>query len=225
MPHEGQVADTDIAVPNETEASADGEIPKPAETAEVSETGERLLLDIAAHPLSGVAERYSRLGLSAGQGSRIQKKLLEKGLIKAQTVSTGKAGVKMLELTEKGMDLIGAVAATTGRHGGLSHRYWIERVARKLEQEGYSVQKEWPVGGGKTVDIVAEKSGGKIAVEVETGGSDILGNIKKCQNAGFKKILCVVPDIRMKEALDSEIRKNSLGEVQVVTLKEALEEK
>lgn len=42
-----------------------------------------------------------------------------------------------------------------------------------------------PIGDGKAVDIVASKDGKRVAIEVETGKSDVEGNVKKCEEAGF----------------------------------------
>lgn len=47
------------------------------------------------------------------------------------------------------------------------------------------------VGEGKTIDIVAKKNGKKIAIEIETGKSDALGNVQKSAEAGFDEVLSV----------------------------------
>lgn len=192
------------------------------------EAEEKFLLDIAGHPFSGMVERYHRLGITTGRGSRIQKKLLENGLIRSETVSTGKGGVKILELTEKGGQAIEGAAQLSrqsGRLGGLMHRYWIEKIAWKLEKEGYKVEKEYPVGEGKTVDLVAEKEGERIAVEVETGKSDIISNIEKVLTDGFLKILCVVAGRQVKKEVESKTQEMPIdrNRVQVVTMREVME--
>ena len=54
---------------------------------------------------------------------------------------------------------------------------------------GYRVEKEVPVGDGKAVDLVASKGRKRIAIEVETGKSDVEGNTKKCKEAGFEEVV------------------------------------
>ena len=39
------------------------------------------------------------------------------------------------------------------------------------------------------MDLVAEKNGKKIAIEIETGCSDIKANVKKCLDAEFDEIV------------------------------------
>jgi DNA-binding MarR family transcriptional regulator len=197
---------------------------------EITDREQKFLLDIIAHPFSGMVERYDRLGISTGRGSRIQKKLVEKGFIRSEHVSTGKGGVKVLELTEKGIMALGGVEQLSqgaGRLGGLMHRYWIEKIARKLEQEGYKVEKEYPIGEGRTVDIVAEKDGEQLAVEVETGKSDIISNIEKVLNAGFPMMMCIVADRRLKKDVEIELQRMDSGRslVQVMTANEMMDNK
>ncbi len=47
------------------------------------------------------------------------------------------------------------------------------------------------IGNGKAVDIVAEKGKERIAIEIETGKSDMRANLAKCQNQPFTSILMV----------------------------------
>ena len=49
--------------------------------------------------------------------------------------------------------------------------------------------KEHAVKGNGAVDLLAHRPGEQIAVEVETGKSDIKGNITKIRDAGFDKII------------------------------------
>lgn len=47
------------------------------------------------------------------------------------------------------------------------HRYWKHRIDEHLKNCGYKVEIEVPVGDGKTIDIVAERNGKRIAFEIE----------------------------------------------------------
>lgn len=89
-----------------------------------------------------------------------------------------------------------------GREGGVEHEYWKERAAARLLAMGYTVEREKPIGGGKTVDLVAEKAGGRIAVEIETGNSDAWGNIRKDLDAGFDRVVSVA----LRDDLAGKIR-------------------
>ena len=59
---------------------------------------------------------------------------------------------------------------------------------------------EYPIGNGKAVDVVAEKGNEKIAIEIETGRSNIEDNISKCISL-FSKIVVVFT----KRNIDSSV--------------------
>ena len=105
----------------------------------------------------------------------MQKILQGKRLIDSCVIWDGPSRIKILSLTELGKAALGVAEADADRLGGPEHRYWKRRLAEHLRANGYEVVEEHPVGGGKTIDLVASRDGRRIAVEVETGkGSDAL---------------------------------------------------
>ena len=134
----------------------------------------------------------------------------------------------MLCLTEKGRKVLGCDGAQSTRHGGIEHQYWKEKVAAKLRECGYSVQEEYPIGNGKTIDLVASKDGKRIAVEIETGKSDALANIRKCLDAGFGEIMSVATTAQLKKVVDGKFlrsHKNTTGTVSILTVRDVLRER
>jgi hypothetical protein len=105
------------------------------------------------------------------------------------------------------------------RLGGAEHQYWKEKVAAKFRECGYAVQKEYPIGEGKTVDLVARKDGKTIAIEIETGKSDAVANIRKCLGAGFSNVLSVAATAQVKDAIQRAVGEINGGSsfVRVVT--------
>lgn len=74
------------------------------------------------------------------------------------------------------------------------------------------------------MDIVATKDGKRIAVEVETGNSDALGNIWKCLNAGFYFVICLTTEERLANKT-RELAENSgvdTAKVRILEVSEAL---
>ena len=69
-------------------------------------TGSELafLKDVAIMPNSGVVARYTRLGLSGRQGDKAKQSLLAAGLLEEDEKLTPKGRMKVLRLTEKGME-------------------------------------------------------------------------------------------------------------------------
>jgi hypothetical protein len=172
-------------------------------------TEERTFLeDVLTHKASTIRERYSRLSLNAYRGNLLQHSLLSKGLVSSQDISTGKSRVKVLCLTNEGRRALGQHAETPQRTGSPEHEYWRAKVAERFRAKGYTVSEEFPLGAGKTVDLVAENDKERIAIEIETGKSDALGNIRKCLAAGFDRVLCFAlsEDVRRSVLLSPEAR-------------------
>jgi len=163
------------------------------------------LKDVLQHATSSITERYRRLCVSSRIGNNIQHSLLVKGLLSCAFVSFDKGRIKVLCLKEKGREVLGYDRAHATRHGGIEHQYWKEKVAAKLRECGYTVEEEYPIGEGKTVDLVARKDGKSIAIEIETGKSDAVSNIRKCLEAGLD-VVVVVTIARVKNLIEQEVR-------------------
>ena len=101
--------------------------------------------------------------------------------------------------------MLGISAAESSRHGGAEHRYWVKRIADHLRSSGYEVAEEAPVGGGKTVDLLATKGGRRIAFEIETGKSDAFANVRKCLNAGVDEVIVVALSAALRDALRARL--------------------
>jgi hypothetical protein len=145
------------------------------------------------YPISGIAERYKRLSFSVYKGNRIRDTLISKELLNSYSLSTFEGRVNYLDLTEMGEKALREMGykIEKKREGGPEHEYWKHRIAKHLKKKGYEIEIESPIGEGKTVDIVAYKGEEKIAVEIETGKSDVFENILKNLNGGFSKIIIV----------------------------------
>ena len=153
----------------------------------------RFLADVAARPLSTTVSRYQRLNLSRRRGNAIQEALTKACVIERVVIATRTGQVVLYQLADLGR------AVCTEQHidpgskttESLEHKFWINRATKHFEKQGYEVKCEHPVKGNGAIDILASKPGQKIAVEVETGKSDIKKNISKINNAGFDRIVLV----------------------------------
>lgn len=89
----------------------------------------------------------------------------------------------------------------------------INRAVKHFEKKAYDVSCEHPVKGNGAIDILAEKPGERIAVEVETGKSNVKGNLDKIRNAGFDRIVLVATSpaaaTARQKAIDSSARGKS----------------
>ena len=169
---------------------------------------ERLFLeDIAKNPVSGVVARYERLRINRYQGNKIQNSLIQKGFISWRPVSTKKGRLKVLVLTDRGKKAIPGVKIEKVFHksGSWEHEYWKFRVGEHYRRQGYNVTFEYPLGQGKSVDLVAEKDGKRIAIEIETGKSDFLWNLIKDLDADFGEILIVILSQKAEEKIRCKV--------------------
>lgn len=153
----------------------------------------RFLSDIALRPLSTTVSRYNRLKLSRRRGNAIRRALESAGLIEREVLATRSGQVVLYQLTDFGRSFCQQRHIDPGSsyRESLEHRYWAYKTGKTFEKKGYEVICEHPVKGNGAVDLLAQKTNERIAVEIETGKSDIKANITKTQKAGFDRIILV----------------------------------
>ena len=133
----------------------------------LSPLGRIMLENISREPILGLVKRFKKLGLKLGQGYGIIKELTSQGMIIDQTID----GLKLHELSYKGKKALGQRTPLPGR-GGLEHRYWVESI-----KQHYLTQGSFTFLERDNLDLVIESYDSTLAIQVETGKSDIEGNI------------------------------------------------
>jgi hypothetical protein len=149
------------------------------------------LTDVATRPLSTTVARYQRLNLSRRRGNAIRQSLQSACLIDAVPIATRSGQVVLCELTDHGRAIAESQGIDPGPppRAGLEHRYWVSRIAESFERQGYEVAIEQHIPGDGHVDLAASRAGQRLAIEVETGKSDIDANLAKLRGAGFDRII------------------------------------
>ena len=170
-----------------------GSIPKPPGHKKMSREEIRFLSDVATRPLSTTVSRYQRLNLSRRRGNAIRQQLTAASIIEAVTIATRSGQVVLYQLSEFGRTVGKTVGIDPGPRSreSLEHRFWINKAAEYYERKKYKVTREHPVKGNGAIDILAKKPGEKVAVEVETGKSDIKTNLSKISKAGFDRVILI----------------------------------
>jgi hypothetical protein len=179
------------SIPESETDDAEGQ--PPLDSVDLSREAVRFLADVAAKPMSTTVSRYQRLHLSRRKGNAIRQDLSTAGLIAAVAIGTRSGQVVLYELTDAGRTLCEQLGLDRGPvpRSSLEHRYWISRAAAYFEERGYEVTLEHHVPGDGAVDLLAERPGERVAVEVETGKSDISANLAKLKGRGFDRIVLV----------------------------------
>jgi len=171
-----------------------------------------LLIDVLNNSLSGVVERYKRLKWSRRRGNNIKMSCIAKSLVHPVTIPTRSGIVVLLELTNNGRIYLRNqghnVPPPSPRHGGLEHEYWKSRIAQYYVEKGFNVETEATIGKSKSVDILIEKDNQKFAVEIETGKGNILGNIRKIQEAGINYLTMLGTNKEAEEKIQHVIGQN-----------------
>ena len=175
----------------------------------------RFLADVAERPLSTTVSRYQRLHLSRRRGNAIRQHLASAGIIESAAIATRSGQVVLYQLTDLGRSACSAAGIKPGPRSreSLEHSFWASRAARHFEREGYDISREHPVKGNGAIDLLAEKGGTRVAIEVETGKSNIKVNLNKIKNAGFDRIVlvatCPAAVVACQKAVDSTERDQS----------------
>jgi len=195
----------------------------------ITEDEERLLEDVILYPLSGIVSRFKRLSVSGRGGEKFLNSLITFGLIHSSYISTFKGRIRYLEVTEKGKEYLRQKGfdVPPRREGGPEHEYWKHRVADYFKQKGYQIELEKPIGDGKTVDIVISNDGREVAVEIETGKSDAVENIRKGLEARFDKIFCIAISTHIQSQIEQELKVEGLNleRVKVTVVKDLMDQK
>ena len=156
----------------------------------------RFLEDVRAFPDDGVDSRYQRLNLSADAGTRLKRHLLALGLVEEERVAIGRTRRTLLRLTPSAREIVGQEDGM--RRESLAHAYWKRRYADLYRARGYRVEVEAPRAAaiGGRVDVLATRTGESIAIEIETGKSDIVENVRCDVRAGYTHVLVVATSER-----------------------------
>lgn len=180
---------------------------KPKRTQAKKDPLSEMLLDIFENPLSNTSQRYRRLSLNPKYGHRQKQQLINQGYIRQVNIRIGKGRISLYDLTSKGWLAIRDKGHDIKKPGeGVLHLYWKTKVAGVYKKRGYKVEVEKHING--RADIIATKKDKRIAIEIETGKSNILANIQRNMKAGFDEMVCVATD----RTVERKIRKLLVGE-------------
>lgn len=174
----------------------------------------RFLADVAARPLSTTVSRYQRLHFSRRRGNAIRTDLLAAGLIEADSIATRSGQVVLYQLTDAGRTTCERLGIDPGPQprASLEHSYWADRLSAHYEARGLRVTMEQAVPGDGVVDLVAENDRERVAIEVETGKSDVAENVRKLRGAGFNRVVLFATSPTAVEAcrraIDAEMADN-----------------
>ncbi|MGB2987954.1 MAG: hypothetical protein WBE26_18960 [Phycisphaerae bacterium] len=174
-----------------TESSPDSGPDPPLER--LSRDAIRFLADVAGRPLSTTVSRYQRLNLSRRRGNAIRRDLLDAALIDPVAIATRSGQVVLYQLADQGRTVCRSIGIDTGLapRTSVEHSYWVRKASEYFQDRGYEVTQEFAVDGNGVIDLLAERPGERLSIEIETGKSNIPENIKKLRRADFDRVILV----------------------------------
>jgi hypothetical protein len=169
-----------------------GQVPRIPVWDDPLEEGMLTFLDnVLDHPHDGVRVRYQRLAMSARQGHRIQQYLLRRGWLEGEVIPLGHTRKLVFRLTNAAREALGIIDTSQGHtRESIAHAYWKHFYANWLIEQGYEVKVEALRHQGR-IDVLGERAGKTIAVEIETGKSDIAENVRQCLRFKIHLVLVV----------------------------------
>lgn len=128
------------------------------------------LESIENEPFLSYVERRTALGWSDARFAKAVENLAGKGKIEQVRVKLGRGSPKLLY-------------QKTGAVPGVKHEYYVNWLAENLTQKGYHISKR---KDGPDIEV----RGSGTVIEVETGTSNISGNIKRNMKQFDRVIVC-----------------------------------
>jgi hypothetical protein len=156
-----------------------------------------------------------------------KRDLLEHGIVEGQFVRVANTRKLLLRITDAARKELGLVDAggPGRRRESLAHEYWKRYYARLFRERGYRVTLEAPRRKGR-VDVLAVKPtenaarvSESVAIEVETGKSDVVKNVKEDLLSGFGRVLVVCTDEKALKKVEKELARAGVmgtGRIEVV---------
>ncbi|MCG8338831.1 MAG: hypothetical protein MJE63_30350 [Proteobacteria bacterium] len=150
-----------------------------------------MLIDILNQPFSTITARYKRLKLHSKLGNKIRKDLISEKCVVPKKIITNKGWITLFELTKKGKMVLADLGYEFKNESeGVVHKFWKHRVSEFYKNQGFDVRVEEYFVNGRP-DIIVCKGETKVAIEIETGKSDYVKNVRRALAAGFDEVLCL----------------------------------
>ena len=156
-----------------------------------------LLADVAGEPGCGVAQRYKRLGLSSSAGDAVKNELARKGWVREVRVRLRGRNITALPITGAGLTALRKTSwdgeyATPDDHAGPAHEFWKAWLFSELRKSGIQVAAEKLWQSGHRVDLLAVVQGRQVAIEIETGKSNVKANLDAALREGLNQCSVVL---------------------------------
>ena len=126
----------------------------------------------------------------------------------------GKGWITLFDLTSKGrMTLRDLGNGIKDTREGIVHRFWKHKIAEYYRTKGLKVLIEENINGRP--DIIATNGNKRAAIEIETGKSDVFGNIQRDLKVGFDEVICIATTRDVEYRIREELNKRGITDERV----------
>jgi hypothetical protein len=134
-----------------------------------------------------------RLNLSRRRGNAVRQSLVSAGIIESVTIVTRSGQIVLYQLSELGRTVCSAagIELRPRPRESLEHSFWVNKTAEYFERKGYELTREHAIKGNGAIDLLAVRPGESIAIEIETGKSDIKANLSHIKRSGFDQMILI----------------------------------
>ena len=130
-------------------------------------------------------------------------------------IITGKGWITLFELTKKGKMVLGDLGyAFKNESEGVVHKFWKHKVSEYYKDLGLDVRIEEYYMNGRP-DIIVNKDGKKIAIEIETGKSNYVGNVERALAAGFDEVICMAVNRFVEDKMVRRLKEKEIDDERV----------
>ena len=177
----------------------------PASVVDIRHNAKRLVLLTIAVPFLSSSGCYDLLGLNYREGNAAKAEAISRGLIVQHSYHSGKKGGKSMLLEPSRAAFATFKMPPAYENPGFLHRYLQHQVKEAMTAQGYKATLEKSVKG-KNIDVVLEREGEKMAIEIAVTDRHELVNVRKdIFQAGFDKVVIIGKDRKVVAAVKKRI--------------------
>ncbi len=176
--------------------------PEPA--SDVRNDVKRLVMLTIAVPFLSTSGYYDLLDLNYREGNAAKAEGIKKKLIVQHSFHSGRRGGKSVLLEPSKTAFATFKMPSTYENPGFLHRYLQNQVKEAMTAQGFKATLEKCVRG-KNIDVVLEREGDKVAVEIAVTDKHEIVNIRKDILVGFDEVVVIGKDRKVVAAVKKRI--------------------
>ncbi len=177
----------------------------PAPVVDIHHNAKRLVMLTIAVPFLSSSGYYDLLGINYREGNAAKAEAISKGLIVQHSYHSGRKGGKSVLLEPSKAAFATFKMPSEYENPGFLHRYLQHQVKEAMTAQGFKATLEKSVKG-KNIDVVLEREGEKMAVEIAVTDRHELVNVRKnIFQAGFDKVVIIGKDRKVVAAVKKRI--------------------